>query len=76
MRNNERTDRYAALVIYPDERIRDMNAIAGKEAKKAFHTKEYINIREMIYSSLLDVYVAICELPKKKDGEQNHEYKV
>ena len=67
--SGKRDERYAAIVVYPDDRMRNMRSVVGKEAKKKLKTREYINIREIIYSSLLDIWIGVCELPKKKDEE-------
>lgn len=68
---DERNERFAALVVYNDPGARDLRAIAAKEAQKAFKTKSFINIREMIYLSVLDIYVAIVQLPTRKKEKNN-----
>lgn len=60
---------YGAVVIRNDPDLRDAKAVAAREVQRRFKTKQYINIREMIYSSLLDIYVCIFQLPKRENEQ-------
>ena len=62
-----RKDRYVAIVIYPDPGIKDIRAVASKEAQRRLGTKQTVDIAEMIYSSLHELWIAIFPIPKERD---------
>ena len=64
MKNNH----FGAIVIYPDERIRDYGsvlAIARVEAQKAVKTHEKLNIKSIIFNAECNVWVALYLLPER-----------
>lgn len=63
---------FGAVVIYMracDPELRDAKAVVTKEVQRRFHTKQCIDIKEIIYSSMHDLFVAIFKLPKRGDKE-------
>lgn len=63
MQLTESRKRYGAIVIYPSERIRgfgNLVAIARAEAQTVLKNKKYnIPIKDIVYSSCLNVWIAI-----------------
>lgn len=68
MTNDEQ--RYETIVVYNSPNLIDPSAVAATEFKRKHHLKGYVNIKQMLYLALLDIYVAIFDLPPKKDGRE------
>ncbi len=64
--------RFKAIVVYGDEDLHNPEGVAKAEAAKYLRMKgvptevSKINIREMIYSALYDIYIAVVEIPEGK----------
>jgi len=56
-----------ALVVYVNERVKDMGdilMIARATAQKIEHTHENITVKNILYDPVTQVYVAIYESPE------------
>jgi len=58
-------ERYGAIVIYPSERIKGFGnilAIARAEAKTILKTNDNVAIKDVLYSPVLKVWIALFAL--------------
>lgn len=62
-----RSDRYGAIVIYP-EGARNVEAIAKHEAKKILSTTEDVPIEEIMYNPSKNIFIALFPKPEKKES--------
>lgn len=63
-----RTDRYGAVVVYPDD-ARDVIAIARNEAKKMTGMQDVI-IKDLSFNKPLNIWVAIFPYNKKNVNKE------
>jgi len=62
-------ERYGAIVIYPSDRIKGFGnilAIARAEAKTVLKTNDNVPIKDVLYSPVLKVWIALFPTPHFK----------
>ena len=59
--------RLKALVVYPNEKVKDYGdllAIGRSEAKRILKTHKNVNVKDILYSAKLGVYIIVFEVPE------------